>query len=145
MVVEALPRERKTSQLRRLFDGFRTKLNDMLDDSRVFRRRSEDVEARAVESRSGGNSGGSSSGITVPASAIVGFIMYLIAQTAGGIWWAATVQAKVDHDEQDRSREEQRLWDSINNYHLEINALRLDIARVQSAQSESRQPRYKGD
>lgn len=136
MVVESLPGGRKT---RRFFDGLRTKLNDMLDDSRVFRRRSDDLESHIAP--------GGGSGINVPASAIVGFVMYLIAQTAGGIWWAATVQAKVDHDELDRAREEQRLWDSINNYHLEVNALRLDIARVQGAQSDlqSRQPRYKGE
>lgn len=135
MVVEALPQGRK---LRRAFDSVRTKLNEMLDDSRVvYRRRVDDGEGRT--------SGG---GVNVPASAIVGFVMYLIAQTAGGIWWAATLQAKVDHAETDRTREEQRLWDSINNYHLEVNALRLDIARVQGAQSillQGRQNHYKGD
>ncbi len=87
MVVESLPQDRK---IRRIFDGLRTKLNDMLDDSRVvFRRRAEDIGGEGGR----GNSGG---GINVPASAIVGFVMYLIVQAAGGIWWAATMQAKLD-------------------------------------------------
>jgi hypothetical protein len=135
MVVEALPQGKR---LRRLFDGLRAKLNDMLDDSRVYRRRSDDVD-----SRSGSGGGG---GINVPASAVVGFVMYLIAQTGGIIWWAATMQARVDHAEGDRAREEQRLWDSINNYHLEVNALRLDLARIQDARATpGRSDRYKGD
>lgn len=87
MVVEALPQGRK---LRRAFDSVRTKLSDMLDDSRVFRRRVEEGGGERAAAGGGG-------GINVPASAVVGFVMYLIVQAAGGIWWAATMQAKLDN------------------------------------------------
>jgi hypothetical protein len=108
--LESLPSERKT---RRLFDGLRTKLNDMLDDSRVvFRRRAEDVESRP------GPSGGGS-GINVPASAVVGFVMYLIAQTAGGIWWAATVQSRNEY----LIDQNIKLWGKIETQDLQINRL----------------------
>lgn len=87
VVVEALPSGRK---FRRVFDSVRTKLSEILDDSRVYRRRAgEDGEARA--------GGGGGNGINVPASAVVGFVMYLVVSAAGGIWWAATMQAKLDN------------------------------------------------
>jgi len=128
MVVDAIPTPRRQERLRRLMDSLMNKRNEqLLDDTGYNRRRRVGDEYGVPERPNGG-------GINVPSSAIVGLLLYLLAQTAGGIWWAATMTSNANHAEADRAREEQRLNDSLNNYHLEVNALRLDIARVQGAQ-----------
>lgn len=112
MVVEALSRERKTSQIRRLLDGLRTKFNDMLDDSRIFRRRSS-------EDMSEGRTGSGGGGVNIPASAIVGLLMYLLVSAAGGIWWAATMQTKQENQAQTISQ----LWQKVETQEILINKL----------------------
>lgn len=114
----------KLSSLFSRLNGIRSKVssifNEMLDDSRVFRRRADDGgDGRAGGSNSGGGSSGSSSGINVPASAVVGFVMYLIAQTAGGIWWAATVQSRNEY----LIDQNVKLWQKIETQDLQINHL----------------------
>ena len=82
-------------------------LNESLDDSRVFRRR--------VDDDGGGRSSGN--GINVPASAIVGLVMYLIGSAVTGIWWAATMQAKLDN----LTSLNGQLWQKNEALQLQIN------------------------
>jgi len=91
MVVEAIarPGSRVRRAWQRVLDflvqppgGMR---NDSLDDTSVRRRRAEDADPATFRA--------SGSGINFP----TGVLLYLVAQLIGGIWWAATMQAKVDY------------------------------------------------
>lgn len=70
--------------------------------------------------------------IQVPLALVVTIVIYLVGQLIGGIWWAATQQSNLQHEIQDRAKEESRLWDSIQAYRAEVGALRVDIARLGS-------------
>lgn len=70
--------------------------------------------------------------IQVPFSVIVTVIIWSVAQLVAGVWWAATLQSNLEHEIQDRAKEESRLWDSIQTYRAEVGALRVDIARLGS-------------
>lgn len=96
----------------------RSRLLDDLDDTRSFRRRYEDQPPPQAPK------------VQVPFSVIVTITIYLIGQLVAGIWWAATLQSNLQHEISGREKEEQRLWDSIQAYRAEVNALRLDIARA---------------
>lgn len=88
-----------------------------LDDTRSFRRRYDDIPP-------------SSPRVQVPFGVIITIVIYLIGQLVGGVWWAATLQSNLQHEIADRSKEEIKLWTEINTYRAEVNALRIDIARV---------------
>lgn len=90
-----------------------------LDDTRSFRRRYDDQLPIAPK-------------VQVPFAVIVTIMIYLIGQLVGGVWWAATLQSNLQHEIADRSKEEKRLWDDIQTYRAEVNALRIEIARVQT-------------
>jgi len=97
---------------------YRRRANDQDDDSSFLRRT---------------NSGG---GINLPSGLIVGFVLYLVAQTAGGIWWAATMQAKVDYYQQDNIK----LWQKVETHELQLGKMN-DIIRqaVRESMQESEQ------
>ena len=95
-----------------------------LDDTRSFRRRYDDYPTPTPK-------------VQVPFGVVVTIMIYLIGQLVGGVWWAATLQSNLQHEITDRGREEQRLWESIQTYRLEVQALRVEAARSGS-KSESR-------
>jgi hypothetical protein len=68
--------------------------------------------------------------VQVPFGVLVTILIYLIGQLVGGVWWAATLQSNLQHEITDRSKEEARLWDGIQTFRQETNALRLEIARL---------------
>lgn len=68
--------------------------------------------------------------IQVPFSVIVTVTIYLVGQLVAGVWWAANQESNLQHEISDRQKEEARLWDGIQSYRSEVNALRLDIARL---------------
>lgn len=70
--------------------------------------------------------------IQVPISVIITVVFWSIAQLVGGVWWAATLQSDLRHEIADRSKEEERLWENIQTYRLEVQALRVDLARSQT-------------
>lgn len=92
-----------------------------LDDTRSYRRRYEDLPPS------------SSPKVQIPAGAVLTLVIYLIGQLIGGVWWAATQQSNLQHEIVDRAKEETKLWNEINTYRVEVNALRIEIARLTSA------------
>lgn len=93
-----------------------------LEDTRSFRRRYEDQQPPSPK-------------FQIPAGAVLTLVIYLIGQLIGGVWWAATQQSNLQHEIVDRAKEESKLWDQINTYRAEVNALRIEIARVTSRSS----------
>jgi hypothetical protein len=92
-----------------------------LDDTRSFRnRRYDDGPPLAPK-------------VQVPFGVIVTILIYLIGQLVGGVWWAATLQSNLQHEMADRIKEEGRLWESIQTYRVEVQALRIDLARLSSS------------
>ena len=88
----------------------------------------------------------SGSGVNFPTAIFI----FMLAQLIGGIWWSATMQAKLDHEiadrardqaqsSADRSREQSQLWQAVETYRLQTDQLRIEVARVQGNRS------YKGD
>jgi hypothetical protein len=116
------PRERQERQSR---DFNRDR--DELEDTRSFRnnRRYDDSPPLSPK-------------IQVPFGVIITIMIYLIGQLVGGVWWAATLQSNLQHEIADRAKEESRLWDSVQTYRLEVQALRVEIARS-APKSSSRQ------
>lgn len=106
----------------RNIDRERERNNDDLDDTRSFGRRYDDHPPFAPK-------------VQVPFGVVVTITIYLIGQLVAGVWWAATLQSNLQHEIADRAKEEQRLWDGIQAYRAEVNALRIDIARVSSSQT----------
>lgn len=101
MVVETLPARPRYGRLRNFIDSVRIMASDALDGTASFRRRNgEDGESPSY--RSGG-------GITLPPGLVVGFVLYLVAQGVGGIWWAATMQSRIDVLIADK----ERLWQKV--------------------------------
>jgi hypothetical protein len=105
-VLAESPQHQPVSRVRRLFDRLRLLFNQSLDDSQVFRRRADDDP---------GTFRASGSGVNFP----LGIFLYLIAQLIGGIWWAATMQAKVDSLVSDNAR----LWQKIEAQEMVQNKL----------------------
>lgn len=99
-----------------------------LEDTRSFRRRYEDQpQPQAAK-------------FQIPAGAVLTLVIYLIGQLIGGVWWAATQQSNLAHEIVDRAKEESKLWDQINTYRAEVNALRVEVARVtRSSNRDNRQ------
>jgi hypothetical protein len=122
MVVEAIGRP--DSRARRLWYrvlGFLAQppgmRNDSLDDTSVRRRRSDDADPAAFRA--------TGTGINFP----TGLLLFLLGQLVGGIWWAATLQSDMNHEIQDRAKEEARLWQTVETYRLQVEALRIEVAR----------------
>jgi len=91
-------------------------LNEALDGTGSFyRRRADDMERERPMSTSGG--------IRIPPGLIVGMVMYLIGNTVGGIWWAATTQAKIDNLTADNIK----LWQKIETQELLQNRLENNL------------------
>jgi hypothetical protein len=90
-----------------------------LDDTRSMRRRYDDSSPPSPK-------------IQVPFGVILSVAIYLIGQLVGGVWWAATLQSTLQHEISDRAKEEGRLWDSIQTYRVEVQALRIDLAKLTS-------------
>lgn len=91
-----------------------------LDDTRpLFRRRYDDSPPAPPAPK-----------IQVPFAVVISVTIYLVGQLVTGIWWGATLQSDLRHEIADRAKEEQRLWDSIQTYRSEVNALRNDVARL---------------
>jgi PAS domain-containing protein len=67
--------------------------------------------------------------VQVPLGVIVTIMIYLVGQLVGGVWWAATLQSNLQHEITDRQKEESRLWDNIQTYRLEVQSLRVEMAR----------------
>ena len=88
-----------------------------LDDTRSFRRRYDDNIPPAPK-------------IQVPFGVIVTVVIFTITQLVGGVWWGATLSANLQHEIADRAKEEGKLWDQVNTYRSEVNALRIEIARA---------------
>lgn len=88
-----------------------------LDDTWSYRRRMEDQPPPP------------SPKVQVPFGVIVTITIYLVGQLVGGVWWAATLQSNLHHEMADRAKEEHRLWESIQTYRLEVQQLRVEIAR----------------
>lgn len=96
-----------------------------LDDTRSFRRRYDDLPPQTGPK------------FQIPASAVLTLMLYLIGQLIAGVWWGATQQANLQHEIVDRAKEENKLWDQINTYRSEVNALRIEIARVTRSDNRS--------
>lgn len=88
-----------------------------LDDTRSFGRRYDDQSPFVPK-------------IQVPFGVVVTLVIFTITQLVTGVWWGATLSANLQHEIADRAKEEQRLWDSVQAYRSEVNALRIDIARL---------------
>lgn len=88
-----------------------------LEDTWSYRRRLEDQTPPSPK-------------VQVPFGVIVTITLYLVGQLVGGVWWAATLQSNLQHEIMDRAKEEQRLWITIDTYKAEVNALRIELARV---------------
>lgn len=97
-----------------------------LDDTRSFRRRYDDPGPQ------------SSPKVQVPFGVIVTITIYLVGQLVAGVWWAATLQSNLQHEIADRSKEESRLWQTVETYRLQVEALRVEMARS-GVKSGSRQ------
>lgn len=108
MVVDAIPASRRQERLRRFWDSLMNKLNETLEDTGIYRRRSAD--ATPAERQGGMN---------IPSGLIVGLILYLVAQGVGGIWWAATMQSRVET----LQIENGKLWDRIGLHDLQQNKI----------------------
>ncbi len=104
MVVETLPKPNRRPQ-RGLFAGLAQKWSEALDGTGSFRRRAVDSEIDGYH----GGGGGGRGGINLPQSFVLGLVMYLIAQGVGGIWWAATQQAKNDSQAAEIVRQDQEI------------------------------------
>lgn len=96
-----------------------------LEDTRSFRRRYEESAPPPSAPR-----------IQVPLGVIVTVVLYLVGQLVGGVWWAATLQSNLQHEIMDRAKEEDRLWQSIQTYRLEIQQLRVENARGQDGRRQ---------
>lgn len=105
--------------------SYRDRENESLDDtwSRYNRQRRYDDNQHQSQSPPK---------IQVPISVIITVVFWSIAQLVGGVWWAATLQSDLRHEISDRSKEEERLWENIQTYRLEVQALRVDLARSQT-------------
>lgn len=95
-----------------------------LEESRSFRRRYDDPPPQSHTPK-----------FQIPAGAVLTLVLYLIGQLIAGVWWGATQQANLQHEIVDRAKEENKLWDQINTYRAEVNALRIEIARVSNRSS----------
>jgi hypothetical protein len=91
-MIESLPKQDGGVPRQGIFAGLAQKWSEALDGTGAFRRRAMDPEVEGYRSNGGGGRGG----INLPQSFVLGLVMYLIAQGVGGIWWAATQQAKND-------------------------------------------------
>lgn len=100
-----------------------------LDDTRSFRRRYDDIQPPSQASPK----------FQIPAGAVLTLVLYLIGQLIAGVWWGATQQANLQHEIMDRAKEEQRLWESVQTYRLEVQALRVEIARSGSKAGSRKQ------
>lgn len=90
---------------------FHIQLNDSLDGTGQFRRRVEDDSIFRA----------SGSGINFP----LPVILYLIAQLIGSIWWAATMQNKVDN-----------VKEVINELRQENKVLTLQVNKLENGLDE---------
>ena len=99
-------------------DRDRDRDNDLDDTRSSLRRRYDDLPTQPAPK------------IQVPFAVVISVIIYLVGQLVTGIWWGATLQSDLRHEIADRAKEEQRLWDSIQTYRSEVNALRIDVARL---------------
>lgn len=68
--------------------------------------------------------------VQVPLAVIVTLAIYLVGQLMAGIWWAATLQSNQQHEMADRAKEESRLWQTVETYRLQVEALRREMARA---------------
>jgi len=89
-----------------------------LDDTRSYRRRYDDAPQSQPAPQ-----------VQVPLGVIVTIMIYLVGQLVGGVWWAATLQSNLQHEIADRTKEEGRLWQTVETYRLQVEALRVEIAR----------------
>lgn len=122
MVVETIstPSRRIADRWRRFLDWLHpmAPAEDMDGTGSFYRRRDEDrLRERDRDSSSGGG------GIRIPPSFIVGLVMYLIGNTVGGIWWAATTQAKIDNLAADNTK----LWQKIEAQEMIQNRLENNL------------------
>lgn len=91
-----------------------------LDDTRSFRgRRYDDQQPQPSAPK-----------FQIPAGAVLTLVIYLIGQLIAGIWWAATLQTNQQHEIVDRAKEEGRLWQTVETYRLQVEALRREMARA---------------
>lgn len=98
-----------------------------LDDTRSsFRRRYDDSPPPAPK-------------VQVPFGVVITIAIYLVGQLIGGVWWAATQQSNLQHEIADRAREESRLWDSMQTYRAEVQALRVELARLSNSKKRNLQ------
>lgn len=67
--------------------------------------------------------------IQVPLGLVVTIVIYLLGQLIGSIWWAATLQSNQNHEIADRAKEEARLWQEVGTCRLEVQQLRVEVAR----------------
>lgn len=95
-----------------------------LEDTWTYRRRLEDQPPPSPK-------------VQVPFGVIVTITIYLVGQLVGGVWWAATLQSNLQHEIVDRAKEEERLWQSIQTYRLEVQQLRVEIARASGPKAGS--------
>jgi len=117
---------------RNRYIGDRRSTSSDLDDTRSgYRRRYDDDPPLPSFS---------SPRIQIPLPLVVTIIIYLIGQLIGGIWWAATQQSNLQHEIADRAKEEARLWDGLQTYRAENNALRLEVARLTGNSNRNRDP-----
>lgn len=92
-----------------------------LDDTRSsYRRRFDDPPALPP----------SQPRVLVPIAVLITIVLWSIGQLTMSVWWAATLQSNLNHEVADRAKEEARLWDGIQTYRAETNALRLEVARL---------------
>lgn len=103
-----------------------TWLNESLEGTGSFYRRKQEDRERDDGStfRASGN------GINFPTA----IFLFLLAQLVGGVWWGATMQSDVNHEIADRARQEGQLWQEVATYKLEVDQLRLEVARLQSVE-----------
>jgi hypothetical protein len=114
----SLGNQARPSRIRRLI----TSLSESLNDTSSFRRRREDSD----DSSGGGGFRMTGNGINFPTVVFI----FLLGQLVGAIWWGATMQSDVNHEVVDRAKQEGQLWQIVETYRLQVDQLRIDVARA---------------